>query len=154
MFTLHTQTKALQTITRFTTRNFSSGSHMHGSTVSRDLLPSMANNQNITHRIISGQHNRNLAQNIIISSKEFGWSHLELTKDHIRVEYDGPTEDYQNSAKLYFETDEEILAKGIPLCFKPIGIENGSHMGGGATIYLDRSEVADFLRENSRTMKQ
>lgn len=107
-------------------------------------------NNNITQRIISGQHDHDLKKNIILSQTAKGYSHIELTKEHIRIEYNTISKEYQESAQLYFETDEEILAKGIPLCFKPVKIENKISIGAGATIYLDRGEVADFLIEQTK----
>lgn len=129
-------------------RTFSAGVAQLYDSVPSKVFPSIAKNESITSRLMSGLHKHTLKDNVILNKNTAGWSHLELTKDHIRIEYDDATQDYKDSAKLFFTSDEDLLEKGIPLCFKPTKIENNISVGAGATIFLDRTEVADFLRDN------
>lgn len=133
-------------------RKFSSGvaNNFH---VPAKAFPSIAKNQKVTERIIGGSHTSTLKDNVIINKKPSSWRHLELTKDHIRIEYEDTTQEYKESAELFFESDEELMEQGIPLCFKPTSIENNVSIGAGATIYLDRDEVADFLREHQTQLR-
>ena len=78
------------------------------------VIPALTGDKKIVQRIISGEHTPHLERNVILRRNSGGWSHLELTEDHIRIEYDGITPDFQESAKLFFETDEELTARGIP----------------------------------------
>ena len=114
---------------------------------SEHVVPSLTTNKQIVQRIMSGEHTPALEKNIIHSSTERGWSHLELTSDQIRIEYDSITPGFVESAQLYFDTEDELVAKGIPLCFKPTKVENKTAIGAGATVYLDRHEIADYLRD-------
>lgn len=117
------------------------------------VLPALG--KQVTSRIISGEHEPSLQKNIVLSSSNHGWSHLELTKDHVRIEFDSINKEYQDSAAMYFESEEELEERGIPRCFKPVKLENKVAIGGGATIYLDREELASFLRlySNDNTSK-
>ena len=110
----------------------------------KGVLPALG--QQITKRIMSGEHDHSLVNNVVLNNTDSGWSHLELTKDHIRIEYNIISKEYQDTAAMYFETEEELTERGIPLCFKPVKLENKVAIGGGATVFLDRSEISDFLK--------
>lgn len=103
-------------------------------------------NEQLVNRIITNEHTYTLYKNVLFS-QDSDWSHLELTDEHIRIEYNEINEEYQRNVDLYFDTTENIMKKGIPLCFKPVKVENNTAVGGGATVYLDRLEFANFLRE-------
>lgn len=94
---------------------------------------------------------RDLHRNIFFNSNErSALRHVELTKDHIRLEFSEPNEEYRKHADLLFATDAERRAQGVPRWLIPVELQNNEHCGGGATILLDKRHVYDSLRSQAR----
>lgn len=93
---------------------------------------------------------RELHRNIFFNSNErSALRHVELTKDHIRLEFSEANEEYRKHAGLLFAT--EIERQGVPQWLIPVGLQNNEHCGGGATILLDKRHVYDSLMRGNQS---
>lgn len=120
-------------------------------------------------RLLSGEHCHDLGQNVLLNPAAEGrkdaarkrmvrddaldnnWTHVELTDEHIRIEFrDATSRAYRWYAELLCEAEagSEDL-KHIPKCQIPEKVENLTSVGGGATIYLRRATVTSHLLDGS-----
>jgi hypothetical protein len=94
---------------------------------------------------------RDLHRNIFFNSNErSALRHVELTTEHIRLEFSAPNEEYRRHADLLFTSEAERRAQGVPQWLVPVGLQNNEHCGGGATILLDKNSVYDSLSHQAR----
>jgi hypothetical protein len=91
-----------------------------------------------------------LHQNILLNANEnSGLRHVELTPDHVRLEFSDVNDEYKKFARLMFASEEERAAMGVPQWLVPVDLLNNSYCGGGATVMLERRKVVDQLRANN-----
>jgi hypothetical protein len=85
--------------------------------------------------------------------QSFGLAHIEVTQDHVRLEFDKASPHYLAFADLYFAardsavasasepTDGAFTSTNIPDWMIPVEIRNMAHCGAGTTVLLCRHKV-------------
>ena len=104
-------------------------------------------NHKIVKRILTGEHVQTLSENIIYNDDgKSNCTHIELSQKFVQFEYiNTKSADFQERAKLYFATDEELKQLNIPSYLVPIKVINLTNVGGGASIYYRRTDISQYL---------
>eukprot|EP01089_Gocevia_fonbrunei_P020829 TRINITY_DN7844_c0_g4_i1.p1 TRINITY_DN7844_c0_g4~~TRINITY_DN7844_c0_g4_i1.p1 ORF type:complete len:141 (-),score=20.95 TRINITY_DN7844_c0_g4_i1:66-488(-) len=91
-----------------------------------------------------------LYQNIHFNpNPDSGLKHIEVTSEHIRLEFNQATDEYKQYARLMdnFTEDADTSAdkRQIPDCFVPEDVQNRLYCGAGATVVLNKRKIAKYL---------